>query len=135
MDIKLSQCGFRCDLCLAYKPNIEAQPENRERLSDGWHTYFGFRIPPEDIFCAGCSSEGEPTLDKDCPVRPCVTGHDFQHCAQCEQYICDKLTQRLITFEEIQAKFNQPIPETDRQLFIFPYENAQRLEQLRQEEQ
>jgi len=133
MAVKLSKCGFRCDLCLAYGPNIETHPENRKILSDGWHTYFGFRIPPEDIFCAGCSSEGEPTLDKECPVRPCATSREVTHCGICDEYICDKLTQRLITFDEIQAKFSQPIPEADRQQFIRPYENAQRLEKLRQE--
>lgn len=132
MQAKLSKCGFRCDLCLAYRPNIELHPENRKKLSDGWHTYFGFRIPPEDIFCAGCSAEGEPILDKECPVRPCVVERDLPNCASCDQYICHKLTQRLITFDEIQAKFSQAIPAADRQQFIFPYENAQRLEQLRQ---
>ena len=45
----LSRCGYRCDLCLAYRPHIEAYPEDRQRLSDGWFKYFGFRIPPEEI--------------------------------------------------------------------------------------
>jgi len=57
MEPKLSLCGFRCDLCLAYKPNIEAVPENRQVLSDGWHEYFGFRLSPEAIYCEGCSAE------------------------------------------------------------------------------
>lgn len=133
MQAILSKCGFRCDLCLAYEPNIESHPENREILSDGWHTYFGFRILPEDIFCPGCSADGEPTLDKECPVRPCATSREILHCGVCDDYICDKLTQRLITFDEIQAKFSQPIPKLDRRQFIRPYENVQRLTKLRQE--
>jgi hypothetical protein len=31
----LSRCGYRCDLCLAYRPNVEANPSNREIVSDG----------------------------------------------------------------------------------------------------
>jgi len=44
MEAIITRCGYRCDLCLAYKPNIEAHPENRQILSDGWYKYFGFRI-------------------------------------------------------------------------------------------
>ena len=39
----LTRCGYRCNLCLAYRPNIDEHPENRQKLSDGWHKYFGFR--------------------------------------------------------------------------------------------
>ena len=129
----LSLCGFRCDLCLAYKPNIEAHPENRQVLSDGWHTYFGFRLPPEAIYCEGCSRESSTTLDSDCPVRPCVIAHELTNCAACEEYICETLTQRLVNFDDIQAEFEAPIPQADRQRFILPYENRQRLEKLHQE--
>ena len=31
-----SRCGYRCDLCMAYAPNLESHPENRQLLSDGW---------------------------------------------------------------------------------------------------
>ncbi len=131
MEPKLSLCGFRCDLCLAYKPNIEAHPENRQVLSDGWHEYFGFRLPPESIYCEGCSAESNETLDGDCPVRPCVIAHGLENCAACEKVICDNLTKRLIDFDQFQAEYGKPIPEVDRQRFILPYENAERLKKLR----
>ncbi len=127
----ISLCGMRCDLCLAYQPNIAAHPENRQILSDGWHTYFGFRIPPEQIECNGCFPNGEMTLDSTCQVRPCVTERQLDNCASCEAYICDKLDQILVSFDEMQAKFDTPIPEQDRQNFIFPYENKDRLAALR----
>lgn len=131
MEPKLSLCGFRCDLCLAYNPNIEAQPENRQILSDGWYKYFGFRMPPEEITCEGCSAESNQTLDRDCPVRPCVIDHGLENCAACENYICDKLTERLIDFESFQTEYGRSICEIDRQRFILPYENAVRLRELR----
>lgn len=127
MEPLISYCGMRCDLCLAYLPNVTAHPENRQILSDGWHQYFGFRIPPEEIHCHGCRSTARKTLDKDCPVRPCVIERELEHCAQCNDYICDRLRERLVEFEHIQSEHGQPIPPADRQRFILPYENAQRL--------
>jgi len=130
METVVSLCGMRCDLCLAYKPNIDAHPENCQTLSDGWHKYFGFRVPPKEILCNGCFPVGNPTLDEACPVRPCVIEHGLKNCAACEDYICSKLKERLTTFEKIQAKFDQPIPEVDRERFIRPYENAARLAEI-----
>ena len=127
MEPILSYCGMRCDLCLAYLPNVTAHPENRQSLSDGWHQYFGFHIPPEEIHCHGCRSTAKETLDKDCPVRPCAIERELEHCAQCDDYSCDRLRERLVDFEEIQREHEQPIPPADRQRFILPYENAQRL--------
>ena len=131
MDLILSRCGFRCDLCMAYGPNIAAHPKNAPKLSDGWFKYFGFRIPPEKIKCPGCLSDSPETLDNGCPVRPCVTGRGLDNCASCADYACDNLVERLVTFESIQKKADSPIPEDDRLNFIFPYENKVRLDALR----
>jgi len=131
MEIILSRCGFRCDECLAYRPNIEREPANRQALSDGWHRYFGFRIPPERIACDGCMAD-HPTLDSDCPVRPCAIARGVGNCAQCGEYICGRLTERLIAFEDIQARTGADIPAEDRARFIEPYENRRRLDALRQ---
>jgi hypothetical protein len=131
MEPIITLCGMRCDLCLAYQPNLDAHPENAQRISDGWETYFGFRIPPEAVHCDGCFTTGAPTLDSSCDVRPCVIERGLANCAGCEAYICEKLAGRLTRFDAIQAKFDAPIPEEDRRLFIFPYENADRLAAIR----
>lgn len=131
MEPLLSYCGMRCDLCLAFEPNVTAHPENRQILSDGWHQYFGFRIPPEQIHCAGCRVTTGVTLDSNCPVRPCAIDRELDHCAMCDDYICAKLRERLVDFDHMQVEYGQPIPEADRQRFIFPYENAHRLAALR----
>ncbi|HNR02970.1 MAG TPA: DUF3795 domain-containing protein [Anaerolineaceae bacterium] len=123
----ISRCGFRCDLCLAYAPNIIAHPENRRVLSDGWFKYFGFRIEPENIYCEGCLSKGA-TLDNACPVRPCVVERELENCAICDQYACEKLAERLVTYKELAQKVQGNVPEEDYLLFIKPYENRMRLE-------
>jgi Protein of unknown function (DUF3795) len=126
-----SRCGYRCDLCLAYRPNVEARPEDRQTLSDGWHRYFGFRILPQDILCDGCRSEGQHLIDHACPVRPCVMERSLNDCSECGEYGCARLTERLVEFEEVEARVQHPIPEADRTRFIAPYENKIRLEALR----
>ncbi len=131
MEAILSRCGFRCDLCLAYRPNVEAQPENRQLLSDGWHRYFGFRIPPEQIVCDGCWAEGGQLLDQACPVRPCVIGRSLRSCADCGDYGCGLLRARIVDAEEVAARIGSPIPPEDRERFIRPYENRARLDRLR----
>jgi hypothetical protein len=127
----LTRCGYRCDLCLAYRPNIETHPENRRILSDGWHRYFGFRIPPEEIVCDGCMAESPRLIDRSCRVRPCVVERGLANCSQCAEYVCARLTERLVVFEDIAAKFGEAIPEVDRARFIAPYENKRRLDALR----
>lgn len=127
----LTRCGYRCDLCLAYRPNVEANPSNRQILSDGWFLYFGFRIPPEGILCDGCMAEDPCLIDQACPVRPCAIERGLGNCGECSDYGCEHLAQRLVVYEEIAARMDAPIPEKDRARFIAPYENKARLEALR----
>jgi hypothetical protein len=127
----LTRCGYRCDLCLAYRPNVESNPANRPILSDGWQQYFGFRLPPEQICCDGCMAENPHLIDKNCPVRPCVLARGLDNCAQCDDYGCEKLQERLVDYEALRLKSGQAIPPADRLRFILPYENKLRLEAFR----
>ena len=133
MEPILTRCGYRCDLCLAYKPNVEQHPSNQQKLSDGWFKYFGFRLLPEDIICDGCLADRPRLIDQNCPVRPCVMERGLANCAHCEDYICDKLTQRLVVLEEIEQNLGVDIPPEDYQCYIRPYENKKRLGKLRKE--
>ena len=131
MEPVLTRCGYRCDLCLAYRPNLESNPDNRQILSDGLFTYFGFRIPPEEILCDGCLAEGARLVDTACPVRPCVIERGLPNCAACGQYICAKLEERMVSREEVRQRMRAEIPEEDFQRFVLPYENKPRLEEIR----
>lgn len=131
MEPILTRCGYRCDLCLAYKPNVAENPANQQKLSDGWHTYFGLEIPPVDICCDGCMTDNPQLIDQNCPVRPCVIEKGLDNCAQCAEYVCDKLQQRLVVYEEIARGISGDIPGDDYACFIRPYENKRRLDALR----
>jgi hypothetical protein len=127
----LTRCGYRCDLCLAYRPNVENNPSAQQKLSDGWDKYFGFRLPPAQVICDGCMSEDPKLIDQGCPVRPCVIEKGLDSCAQCAQYVCERLTERLVVYEEVKNRVKAEIPKDDYQCFIRPYENKRRLDELR----
>lgn len=127
----LTRCGYRCDLCLAYKPNVKNNPQNAQKLSNGWFKYFGFRIPPQNIVCDGCMVDNPSLIDQACPVRPCVIEKDMVNCSQCEQYVCEKLADRMVIYQEIRTEINAEIPEDDYVCFIQPYENKKRLDAIR----
>ena len=131
MESILTRCGYRCDLCLAYRPNVVANPSNRRKLSDGWFRYFGFRLSPEEICCDGCMADTPNLIDKGCPVRPCVIEKGLDNCARCEQYVCGKLAERLVVYEEVRRRAGAEIPEEDYVCFIQAYENKLRLDALR----
>jgi hypothetical protein len=131
MDAILTRCGYRWDLCLAYAPNVTRNPADREKLSDGWFKYYGFRIPPERILCDGCMAQDPRLIDKACPVRPCVIERGLENCAPCDEYVCDRVAQRLVTYEWVKERVGDTIPEDDYLCFIRPYENERRLEALR----
>jgi hypothetical protein len=131
MEPILARCGYRCDLCLAYRPNITENPSDRQRLSDGCHKYFGFRLPPSDVCCDGCMAEDQRLIDKSCPVRPCVIEKGLGNCSQCDEYACERLKERSVVYEDVKNRVGAEIPQEDRTSFILPYENKQRLDSLR----
>ena len=129
----LARCGFRCDLCPAFKDNVTG-PEHQQWVSDGWFKYYGFRIPADRIRCDGCRAEDSTCpnrIDVDCPVRPCVIDKGLDSCAQCDGYVCPRLSQRLVDGAEVSAKMARPIPPQELDAFIRAYDNKRRLEQIR----
>jgi hypothetical protein len=132
MDTSLTRCGYRCDLCLAYILNVELNPANQQKLSDGWFKYFGFRIEPQNIVCDGCMADLPRLIDQGCPVRPCVIEKGLDNCASCDEYVCAKLKERIVLYEEVKQSFGHDIPVDDYVCFIQPYENKQRLDELKQ---
>jgi hypothetical protein len=128
----LTRCGYRCDLCLAYRPNVDKYPDNQQKLSDGWFNYFGFRIEPADILCDGCMAEQPKLIDQGCQVRPCVLEKGLDNCATCDEYVCDKLKERIVVYEEVKLRMGKDISTDDYVYFIQPYENKRRLDHYKQ---
>jgi hypothetical protein len=128
----LTRCGNRCDLCLFYAPNVTQNPPDFRKLSDGFFKYYGFRLPTEPVACDGCMAYHPNLLDTECPVRPCVLEKGYENCSRCEQYICDRLKQRLVVYEEVRQRSGTEISPDDYVSYIQPYENKLRLDKMRE---
>lgn len=44
---------------------------------------------------------------------------------------CDKLAERVVTYDDVQTRATGEITQSDYQLFIQPYENKRRLDALK----
>lgn len=129
----ITKCGYRCDLCLAYRENV-AKKDERQKLSDGWFRIYGFRIPADKIICDGCVSCVNPRLiDKNCPVRPCVISKEFSTCAECGEFICDKLSSRIVSRKKLEKELGRVFSDEDYSDLIRPYESKPRLTHLRRQ--
>lgn len=128
MEPIISKCGYRCDLCPAYGPNIKSD-DDKQRMCDAWAKYFGSKIQPEEITaCAGClQGDGDP----DCDVRPCADEKHLENCAHCDLFACDKLKPRMNIVEE-KVDDVSTIPEADYNLFIKPFTGKERLLKIRE---
>ncbi len=119
----VARCGYRCDLCPAYRENVHG-PQDQQRTSDGWFKYYGFRIPPEQICCDGCLDERMEAhrIDRECPVRPCVMALGIDTCGACRRSECEHFKSREVTRESVEKRIRRPISPDDYRWFVLPYE-------------
>lgn len=120
----LGRCGYRCDLCPAYQPNIKSMAD-KQKVRDGWAEYLDFHISAEEVGCVGCWNEGRHAYGS-CPVRPCVIQRGIENCALCADFACDKLQSTMEFGEQLASEFPD-MPETDYDLFCLPYRGKERL--------
>jgi hypothetical protein len=129
----VGRCGYRCDLCPAYTGNIHGL-EERQRVSDGWFTYYGFRIPPEQILCEGCRAENPNAkrIDSDCKIRACAITRGVDTCASCEKSPCDELRAKFVTRSGVEDKTGASVPDKDYKAYVEPYEAEKVLNRIRE---
>ena len=132
MEEKIGFCGYRCKLCPAYKDNITCE-EDRQKVSDGWFKHYGFRIAAEEIYCDGCRAEDSSNprrIDPECAVRACALQRKVPNCAHCDDFMCEKLSQKMIDAEKIVERVGGSIPQEDYDCFVRPYDSAKILEDI-----
>ena len=128
MEPIIAKCGYRCDLCPAYKTNLKSDAD-KKKMCDAWAKYCGSEIPPEAIsVCEGCLEDGG---DPGCTVRPCAIEKYLENCAHCEQFACDKLKPK-INFVEENVKDLSNIPKEDYDSFIRPFLGKDYLNDIRE---
>lgn len=135
MKEKISFCGYQCELCPAYKDNITGE-EDRQKVSDGWFKHYAFRIPAEEIYCDGCladDSSNPRRIDSECKVRPCALERGLPNCAHCDDFMCDKLSEKIIDTKKIAERLGGSIAPEDYERFVKPYESAKILADIQEE--
>ena len=133
MKEKIGFCGFRCEICPAYKDNISSD-EDRQAVSDGWFKHYGFRIAGEEIYCDGCRADDSTNprrIDPECEVRACALQRKLPSCAHCDDFMCAKLSKKMIDTEKIAERAGGSILQEDFDRFVKPYYSAKILEDIR----
>jgi hypothetical protein len=111
--------------------------EDRQRCSDGWYQYHGFRYSAEKLLlCDGCQMDDDedPVRYINCLIRRCALKIGVETCAHCSAYPCEELVSRAHGEEwreEIEVRLGEPISEADYLAFVEPYEGLTHLENIR----
>ena len=132
-----SKCGTDCASCPSYKDNLVTL-EDRQKCSDGWKKYHGFRLHPERLIaCDGCqpTSEGKNgTRYINCILRRCALENGFKTCAHCSIFPCEVFSNRVLGNEwlsKLRERMGQ-IPEEDYRVFVKPYLGKPNLDEIRE---
>ena len=88
----IAYCGLDCAQCDAYLATIENSDAKRIETAQKWSRMYQHDIKPEQIHCTGCKSGGTRFFHCDhCEIRQCCVSKNVDHCAACNEYICDTL--------------------------------------------
>ncbi len=88
----IAYCGLDCSRCDAYIATKENNDSKRYETAEKWSQMYKHDIKPEQINCYGCKSAGMKFFHcEDCEIRQCSISKGVEHCAACEDYICDTL--------------------------------------------
>ena len=92
---ELGFCGIDCTVCPAYQATIRNDAAMRANTAAEWTKMFGNDFEVEDIVCYGCQEREKPVFgycDK-CRVRLCALERGVLTCAECSDYVCEKLAE------------------------------------------
>lgn len=124
-----TMCGYRCDLCEAYAPNIKIK-DGRENLREVWGKYYNFEIATEDIYCDGCRAKGDDAkrIIDACQVRDCVINKGIEHCGECKDFPCDTFyTRKGLSLEGAKRKMGSDFDRDEYNEYLLAYDNGTRM--------
>jgi hypothetical protein len=128
--MNITRCGYCCNLCKAFAPNIKNN-DQREELSKVWKEYYNVDIPAEDIYCDGCRCEKEKgkLIDIGCPVRKCVIDKELNHCGDCSRYPCSTFNHRKgLSSSEAEDKLGENYDASNYNQYLLAYDNKTRID-------
>lgn len=119
----ISECGTNCRFCASYMEHIKTDAD-KQRCSDVWFKFMGFRVPPESIRpCPGCAGSvyyGRGGADAaDCAIRKCATANRVTTCAHCSAYGSGCALHHGAQADADQAAKPRPAATTDDERLFF----------------
>jgi len=135
-----AKCGFLCSSCAAYKDNVKTK-EQRQRGSDAWKKFYGFKLKPENMYCDGCQVPDEKNKSKllkymrTCPIRVCAFKNKIETCAHCSEY--RQCMYNLVIFysgvdrKSVEKHIGAPLSDRDYRDFVEPFEHRKHLRKIR----
>jgi hypothetical protein len=97
-DQPISACGLTCTECDAYMATQRDDSKAASAVAAKWSQLFDASVPEDAVWCDGCMTGGERISGyaADCDIRTCVIERGHRTCADCDDYICDRL-ERFLT--------------------------------------
>ena len=90
--IMIAYCGLNCSKCDAYLATKEDNEAKRKETAQKWSLMYRHEIRSEQIHCDGCKATGLKFFHcNNCDIRKCCTSKGIEHCAACEEYVCETL--------------------------------------------
>ena len=119
----IARCGINCRFCASYRNHVKSDAD-KQRCSDVWFKFMGFRVEPDTIRpCPGCEGSvyyGASGADgPDCAVRKCAGSHGVKTCAHCSAYGAGCSLHHGAREEPDEAGRPQPEATTDAERLFF----------------
>ena len=119
----IARCGINCGFCPSFKDHVKSD-EDKQRCSDLWHKFLGFREEPGAIrACPGCAASvyyGEAGSESDgCAIRKCAVSLGVRTCAHCSAYLAGCSRHHGAQDEPTDAEQPSPQPATEEERFFF----------------
>lgn len=131
--MNMTRCGYCCDLCKAYAPNIQKNDQRKE-LSEAWKEYYDLDIPEDEIYCDGCRCEKSEAefIDSNCPVKKCVVVKKINHCGDCSEYPCSTFNQRKgLSSSEAKEKSGANYNVSKYNEYLLAFDNKSRIDEYK----
>lgn len=129
----IGRCGYRCDLCMAYKKNGSGML-HQLKVAQGWFTYYDLKVHPAKLSCGGCHESDSRLFcfdERFGRVCDCVVAKNIENCGHCEDYPCPDLKYKMDACEAIRKRYEGRISKAEFMNFIAPYDPRENLEKER----
>ncbi len=90
VEANISFCGIDCSACPAYTATQAGDGSRLAEVAKGWSSE-ELPLGPDDVLCDGCHAERVAKFAPECATRQCGLEKGVANCAQCGEYVCEKL--------------------------------------------